>query len=359
MKQATLVKELPLPPWYDPKKVENWARLVKYQDLFQSARAFGETHSIGSAALDRLKIALLPIDVQNTFCYPDFELFVRGLSGTGAMDDSRRLAEFIYRNLRHLTSIHPTMDTHRAWAIFHASFLVNDKGEHPDPHYPTPITLAEIEQGKWRVDPKAAFAITGDGSKYRALQAHLVHYARKLSEGGKYALTVWPFHAMLGGYGHALVPSIEEACFAHSIIRGAQTGFEIKGGNELTENYSIFAPEVLTTAGDRPIDQRNTRFLDILFRNDVVVIAGEAKSHCVAWSIADLLGDIQQRDPALAQKVYLLEDCTSNVVVPGVIDFSQQGDEAFQRFAAAGMHLVRSTDPISSWPGIDASQLGS
>jgi nicotinamidase-related amidase len=56
------------------------------------------------------------------------------------------------------------------------------------------------------------------------------------------------------------------------------------------------------------------------------------------------------KDPKLAKKVYLLEDCTSPVVVPGIIDFTDQADAAFQRFAAAGMHVVRSTDPLDTWP---------
>jgi nicotinamidase-related amidase len=47
-----------------------------------------------------------------------------------------------------------------------------------------------------------------------------------------------------------------------------------------------------------------------------VIIAGQAKSHCVAWTIDDLLTEIQSQDPSLAQKVYLLEDCSSPVVVP-------------------------------------------
>jgi nicotinamidase-related amidase len=76
---------------------------------------------------------------------------------------------------------------------------------------------------------------------------------------------------------------------------------------------------------------------------DRLVIAGQAKSHCVAWTIADLLSDLRNEDPALADKIYLLEDCTSPVVVPGA-DFTEQADEAFSRFAEAGMHLVKSTD---------------
>jgi len=82
---------------------------------------------------------------------------------------------------------------------------------------------------------------------------------------------------------------------------------------------------------------------------DAVIVAGQAKSHCVAWTIDDLLADIFWRDEKLAQKVYLLEDCTSPVVVPGVMDYTDVANAAFQRFAAAGMHVVRSTEPIESW----------
>jgi nicotinamidase-related amidase len=72
----------------------------------------------------------------------------------------------------------------------------------------------------------------------------------------------------------------------------------------------------------------------------------------VAWTVQDLLDSIRERDASLAQKVYLLEDCTSPVVVPGVIDYSDQADAAFRKFAEAGMHLVHSTEAIARWPGI-------
>ena len=63
----------------------------------------------------------------------------------------------------------------------------------------------------------------------------------------------------------------------------------------------------------------------------------------MAFTISDLLTDLQKEDPSLAQKIYLLEDCTSPVVVPGA-DYTEQADEAFVKFAEAGMHLVKSTD---------------
>jgi nicotinamidase-related amidase len=89
-----------------------------------------------------------------------------------------------------------------------------------------------------------------------------------------------------------------------------------------------------------------------LLQFDAVIIAGQAKSHCVAWTIDDLLQDILTQDRKLVEKVYLLEDCTSPVVVPGIIDYADQANEVFKKFANAGMHVVRSTDPIESWPGI-------
>ena len=70
------------------------------------------------------------------------------------------------------------------------------------------------------------------------------------------------------------------------------------------------------------------------------------------WTVEDLLSEIRARDPRLAQRVYLLEDCTSPVVVSGVVDFSDQADAAFRRFAQTGMHVVSSTTPLESWPGI-------
>jgi fructose-specific component phosphotransferase system IIB-like protein len=77
----------------------------------------------------------------------------------------------------------------------------------------------------------------------------------------------------------------------------------------------------------------------------------------VKSSIEDLLGEIVAKDPALAGKVYVLSDCMSAVTVPDgkggfVADFTPQAEDALRRFADAGMHVVRSTDPIDSWPDI-------
>ncbi len=40
------------------------------------------------------------------------------------------------------------------------------------------------------------------------------------------------------------------------------------------------------------------------------------------------------------------------MVVPGIVDFTAQANAAFQRFADAGMHIVKSTEPLDTWSGI-------
>ena len=70
----------------------------------------------------------------------------------------------------------------------------------------------------------------------------------------------------------------------------------------------------------------------------------------MAYTIQDLLDEIVSLDPKQAGRVYLLEDCTSPVVIPDVISYARQADEAYVRFAEAGMHIVRSTDPVAAWP---------
>lgn len=344
-----MVKQLPIPSHFDSSKVcEVWR--VLYQDRAVQAKEWAKQHDISHHAKDMKRICLMPIDVQNTFCISDFELFVGGQSGTGAIEDSTRTAEFIYRELGNITSITPTMDTHTAMQIFHQIFWVNNLGEHPIGGV-TMISLDDVQNKVWYVNPAIAASVAN--GNYIALEQYALHYVKTLTENGKYALMIWPYHAMLGGIGHALVSAVEEAIWFHNIARNSQTGIEVKGGNPLTENYSVLRPEVLVGADGKPIAQKNTRFFEKLLKFDAVIILGQAKSHCVAWTIADLLDEILSKDSKLAKKVYLVEDCTSPVVIPGVIDFTEQADDAFQRFSDAGMYIVKSTDPIETWPGMN------
>jgi nicotinamidase-related amidase len=333
------MSELPVPPHFEPQRVGDVWR-VPYEERAAEAVAWAREHGLTPAAEDAFRICLVAIDVQNTFCTPGFELVV-----PGAVDDNRRLCEFVYRSLGALTRIVPTLDTHQAMQIFHALWLVDERGEHPPPY--TLVTAADVERGVWRTNPAVARSLGLDEEYARR---HLRHYARALERGGKFALTIWPYHALLGGIGHALVAAVEEAIFFHSVARESQADFRVKGRNPLTEHYSMLGPEVTEGPDRARIAEKDTALVAELLGYDAVVVAGQAKSHCVAWTIDDLLAGIAG-DRKLAAKVYLLEDCSSPVVVPGAVDYTDEANAAYARFAEAGMHVVRSTDPLERWPG--------
>lgn len=335
------MKNQPLPEFFDSSKVgEIWK--VDYATRAEDARKYALQHDLKPASASKGNISLLVIDAQNTFCIPNFELFVGGRSGRGAVEDNVRLCEFIYRNLDTLTHITATMDTHMAQQIFHPIFFVDKDGNHPAPY--TDIHAEELRSNKWTFNTALAPRF-GIAPEYG--QQMMIHYAEALEKKGKYALTIWPYHAMLGGIGHALVPALEEAIFFHSTARISQPDFELKGDKPFTENYSAIGPEVLTGPMGETLGIRNSKFIQQLQEVDRLYIAGQAKSHCVAWTISDLLEDIQATDTELAKKVYLLEDCSSAVVVPGVVDHTDAANEAYVRFANAGMKVVKSTEVIS------------
>mgnify|MGYP000157883011 CR=1 FL=1 len=308
---------------------------------------------VAVAAAAEARIHLLLIDVQKDFCFPEGSLYVAGRSGTGAIDDSQRIAELIYRNLDAISEITTTMDTHLAYQIFFPSFWLDRDGAPLTAH--RGVSADQIAAGDARPNPAMARWLCG--GNYPWLCKQVLHYARQLEAAGKYQLYLWPPHCLLGSDGHALVGVVHEARLFHSFARTAQSHVEVKGGNPLTENYSVLRPEVLSRFDGAALAQRNTGFLHTLLGADAVVIAGQAASHCVKSTIDDLLDELAAQDPALARKVYLVTDCMSAVTVPDgagglAADFTAQAEAALARFAGAGMHLVRSTDPIASWPGI-------
>jgi len=341
---------LPIPEFFNADKVGAVWR-IPYEERAKQARDWARQHALQPfdqtqgkpASASTTRTWLMLIDVQNTFCIPEFELYVGGRSGRGAIDDNTRLTEFIYRNLGNITHITATMDTHKTMQVFHAIFFVDKNGDHPSPY--SDIHVADLKNGTWAFNPALAneFDLAPEYG-----QQMLLHYAEELEKKGKYALTVWPYHAMLGGIGHALVSSVEEALFFHSVARNTQYDIEIKGDKPFTENYSVVGPEVLTGPMGETLGTHNTKFIEQLQQFDRLIIAGQAKSHCVAWTVQDLLNDINAVDPALAKKVYLLDDCSSPVVVPGVVDHTDAANTAYTKFAEAGMHLIQSTQSIST-----------
>lgn len=321
---------LPFPSFYDPEKVGS-LYLERSDLVAEVARAYSREHRIRPSAEDEIHVAVFGVDVQVGFCIPGASLFV-----PGAVEDTRRAVEWVYRNLDRISGLHFSLDTHKVFQIFHPAWWVDEHGEHPAPL--TPIYAEDVRNGRWR-------ALT---HPHESLE-----YCEKLEANRKYVLTIWPYHTLLGGVSHALVPAVMEAALFHSLVRKHQTHFETKGAQPLTENYSVLSPEVTELAG-QSVGTFNQSFVDILLNHDRIYVFGEAKSHCVLATLSDLADYIAANDPALADRIYILEDAMSPVPPPPIdplppaLDFPRVADAAIERFRNAGMHVVKTSDPIAT-----------
>jgi nicotinamidase-related amidase len=319
---------MPLPAFYDPAR--NGDIWIERADVVAAeAAVYRERFGVEPASTDRERIAAFGIDCQVGFCTPGASLFV-----PGAVEDTTRVIDFLYRHLNRITGLSFSLDTHRVFQIFHPAFWMDEKGKHPAPM--TTITHDDVRAGRFTpiAHPKEA-----------------LEYTKKLEATGRYVLTIWPYHTLLGGLSHALVPSLMELSLFHALVRKSQTHFETKGTHAMTENYSVLSPEVKELGGAN-VGGFNASFFRMLSSYDRIYVFGQAKSHCVLSTLKDLQNEIEATDPSLINKIYILEDCMSPVPAPPLsplppsLDFPRIANDAMAAFQAAGMHIVKSTDGI-------------
>src|SRR5574341_2630861 len=109
---TAMATTLPFPKFYDASKAGDWGYRPELGGLFEESGRWRKLHDVRPAGSDRPRIHLLLIDVQKDFCFPQGTLYVGGRSGRGAIDDSDRIARFLYANLGLITDVTCTMDTH-------------------------------------------------------------------------------------------------------------------------------------------------------------------------------------------------------------------------------------------------------
>ncbi|WP_026870172.1 hypothetical protein [Inquilinus limosus] len=343
-----------LPPFFDPARAGDWS----YRPDIAGLRAAAEAWLSRVKPAESGRIDLLLIDLQRDFCLPEGALYVGGRSGRGAVEDTARIAAFIHRNLGAIDRIVPTFDTHTPLQIFHRSFWVDAGGRPPEPF--TVITEEALAGGALRPSPGVPALLPSDVAAEGAawVERQLRHYIRSLERQGRNALIIWPDHCLIGSEGHAMPGLVQEAWLFHAMLRGAPTPVIVKGDDPWSESYSAFAPEVPDRwDGGRLVKPQDDSALLELLRADRIVVAGQASSHCVRWSVDDLLGRMRALDPALPRRVYVLSDCMSAVVgldaegrpIPA-LDFTPHAEEAFARWAELGVHIVESAQPMAEWP---------
>src|SRR5215510_1863800 len=138
------------------------------------------------------RIELLVIDPQVDFCDPR-----RGaLYVPGAEHDMMRLATMVRRLKDELDDIHVTLDSHHFIHIAHPIFWRDSSGKHPA--FFTRISKSDVEDGVWT--PTAP-------SLYR----RALDYVCKLQQNGRYELTIWPPHCLIGSPGHTVFPELFSA----------------------------------------------------------------------------------------------------------------------------------------------------
>ncbi len=263
---------------------------------------------------DTMRTALLIIDPQADFCNPD----MGALPVPGADGDMARLARMIARLGPRLDTVHVTLDTHHLLDIAHPLFWQNRAGTHPTPF--TLISAEDVEQGRWRARPDD--------------QARALSYVRALEADGRYALCIWPPHCLLGSAGHAVMPNVFQSLLAWE-QQGDIVDYVPKGTNIYTEHYSALRAEVPDPAD--PSTQLNTRLRDALEQADIIAVAGEAGSHCVANTVRDLADSFA--DPASVRKLVLLSDAVSPVG-----GFEAYQTAFLQDLSARGMQVSTTTE---------------
>ena len=319
---------LPMPRFHEDARAGQ-LQLERGAEVAEEARRYVAEHRIRPAHEDTLRIAAFGIDVQVAFCTPGASLFV-----PGAVEDTQRALRFLYSHLDRLTELVFSLDTHRVFQIFHPAWWRDAEGRPPAPL--SVITVADVRAGRWQATrfPEESLA-----------------YCERLEATGRYVLTIWPFHALLGGLSHALVPAVYEASLFHSLVRDTPTWFELKGEHPLTENYSVLSPEVTEVKGQK-VGEFNARLFEHLMSFDRVYVFGQAKSHCVLSTLQDLRQHIERTDRSKMGRVFILEDAMSPVPAPPLdplppaLDFPRVADAALQDFHAAGMRVVRTTDAL-------------
>ena len=334
----------PVPDFFNPTRADK-AWHIDYETRAHQAAAWAAERSIQPASQDKRRIWLLLVDMQNTFCLPDFELFVAGSQRTrrgGRQHPSMplHLSEPGRDHPHHCHAGHP----HR-----HADLsrdLPGGRGRQPPAPYSL-VTMEDVPRRQVEVQPcpGAHFDISPEYG-----QEMLLHYVTRAGRTGQIradhlavscharaaSVMRWclhwkkpsfsiPWHAAPGRSSRSKALRLHRALFGHRA-----------GGAERSQGETL--------------GSHNPAFIDKLQKVDALVIAGQAKSHCVAWTISG---------PARGYPGKRIRRWPESVPAGGLhvagggagSRLQPRRTKAFVRFAEAGMHRVKSTDPMESWEG--------
>jgi len=261
------------------------------------------------------KIILLVIDPQVDF-HPGGSLAI-----AGANLDSQRISDLVKENLETITDIFVTLDSHHRTHIAHGVFWKDKDGNSPAPF--TIITKEDVESGVW-------------APRDSTLLDHCIFYTTELESKGRFKLCIWPEHCLIGSAGYAVVPPVNDAIQQWAGVNLNTVQYIMKGTNCLVEMYSAICAEVeLESDPSTSIDEN---LIDRLNEADKLIVCGQALSHCVNFTVRDILKQWRS-NPA---KICVLTDCTSPVA-----GFEDQANQFLKDMKDAGVTVTTSAEVMS------------
>lgn len=258
--------------------------------------------------------ALLIIDPQKDFHEGG------SLAVSGADEDTKRLTAMIYKYMHKFSQINVTLDSHHKLHIGHGAFWEDPKtGESPTPF--TSIHVKDVKEQKWL-------------PRRRELTAFSLNYLEKLVETKvQPAHVIWPDHCLIGSSGHNVMENLNEALNMWCVKALDTVNYVNKGTCCLSEMFSAFQGAV-------PVDNDsstwyNDSLLNRLLQADRVLVAGQALSHCVNFSVRDLMSRWPKER---MQDIWLMTDTCSSVT-----GFEAKAKEFLTWFTENGGKLTTTT----------------
>lgn len=264
---------------------------------------------------------LLLIDPQNDFC----DIAGAALPVSGADADMRRLSGLIQTHLDKIDSITVTLDSHPSVAVERITFWQTALGGAVQPF--TFITAADVRARKY-------------GPRDAALTAGVIAMLEQLAARGRPGLVVWPVHCVTATWGHNIHSAVAEQLQAWEFDRQRVVRKVLKGEYPLSEHFGVFEADAPVLGIEST--QFNTALAAALTTGttdtDLLLLAGQASSHCVAASFDQLVSYLAKRN-APQPKIILLRDCMSPVA-----GFESASNAFFERARAFGAELMTANE---------------
>lgn len=341
------------PSFYDPQRVGD-LYMTRGQQVREEAMRHQQEYNIAPASDDQEKVKLLIIDAQVDFIHTE-----GALSVPGAVEDTRRIIEWIFENVHRITDIEYSLDSHQPLQIFDPAWwtqiIRDDNGNVTDLRMPDPMAvITPFDLGILTPEQEAKGVERVVNFMPRFYPDWSFLYVETLFKNAKKPLVLWPPHTQIGTVGHALMPALSEAITYWSVARVRNPQVSGKGDDPRSEQYSIFEKEVPVPGS---ATNMNNRFINDLTSYSKLFVAGQAKSHCVLESVNTLVRKFSGDVSRLLENTYIFMDAMSSVEggIEEILDdgtkithlFEDIANQQYDQFANQyGINLVSVHDDV-------------